>query len=101
MNNECSNLDHQAGELSYSRRWSVGGTAENGPTPLPATDTHTIVSAPDYEAVTTHVLVEGDHCIESDAVFGVKNSLVAAPDGKHVDRPHYAVRYDFGLNPAG
>src|SRR5262245_49794427 len=71
--------------------------------------THMIVSAPGYEAVTTHLFVEGDRYLESDAVFGVKNSLVAefarhepgvAPDGKRLDRPYYTVRYDFGLKPA-
>jgi hydroxyquinol 1,2-dioxygenase len=71
--------------------------------------THMIVSAPGYETVTTHVFVEGDRYLESDAVFGVKNSLVAefarhdpgvAPDGKRMDRPYYTVRYDFGLKPA-
>jgi hydroxyquinol 1,2-dioxygenase len=71
--------------------------------------THMIVSAPGYETVTTHVFVEGDSYLESDAVFGVKNSLVAdfkrqdpgfAPDGKRMDRPFYAVHYDFALEPA-
>ncbi|HTS54947.1 MAG TPA: intradiol ring-cleavage dioxygenase [Burkholderiales bacterium] len=71
--------------------------------------THMIVSAPGYETVTTHVFVEGDAYLESDAVFGVKNSLVAnfarhdpgmAPDGKRMDRPYYTVAYDFGLKPA-
>jgi hydroxyquinol 1,2-dioxygenase len=71
--------------------------------------THMIVSAPGYETVTTHVFVEGDPYLESDAVFGVKNSLVAdfkrqdpglAPDGKRVDRPFYTVHYEFALEPA-
>jgi hydroxyquinol 1,2-dioxygenase len=71
--------------------------------------THMIVSAPGYETVTTHVFVEGDPYLESDAVFGVKNSLVAdfkrqspgpAPDGKHRERPFCTVHYDFALEPA-
>ncbi len=71
--------------------------------------THMIVSAPGYENVATHVFVEGDPYLESDAVFGVKNSLVAefkrqepgvAPDGKRMDRPYYTIRFDFGLKPA-
>jgi hydroxyquinol 1,2-dioxygenase len=70
--------------------------------------THMIVSAPGYEPVTTHVFVEGDPYLESDAVFAVKNSLVVpfvrhdpgvAPDGRRVDRAYYTVRYDFGLAP--
>jgi hydroxyquinol 1,2-dioxygenase len=71
--------------------------------------THMIVSAPGYETVTTHVFVESDPYLESDAVFGVKNSLVAnfmrhepgiAPDGKRMGVPYYTVGYDFGLQPA-
>jgi hydroxyquinol 1,2-dioxygenase len=71
--------------------------------------THMIVSAPGYEAVTTHLFVEGDPYLESDAVFGVKNSLVVrfqqhppgvAPDGTRMDRQYCTVRYDFGLVPS-
>ena len=71
--------------------------------------THMIVSAPGYETLTTHVFVEGDPYLESDAVFGVKNSLVTsfvrhepgtAPDGRRMERPYYTVAYDFGLKPA-
>jgi hydroxyquinol 1,2-dioxygenase len=70
--------------------------------------THMIVSAPGYQPVTTHVFVEGDPYLESDAVFAVKNSLVTqfvrhesgvAPDGRRMDRPYYTVAYDFGLAP--
>ncbi|HTT41418.1 MAG TPA: intradiol ring-cleavage dioxygenase [Burkholderiales bacterium] len=71
--------------------------------------THMMISAPGYEPVTTHVFVEGDKYIDSDAVFGVKNSLVAefrrhnpgvAPDGKRLNKPYYTVEYDFGLAPS-
>jgi hydroxyquinol 1,2-dioxygenase len=71
--------------------------------------THMIVSAPAHEPVTTHLFVEGDQYLESDAVFGVKDSLVekfvrhepgVAPDGRRMDRPFYTVQYDFGLVPA-
>ena len=70
--------------------------------------THMIVSAPGYETLTTHVFVEGDRYLDSDAVFGVKNSLVApfvrhepgvGPNGRQMERPYYTVVYDFGLNP--
>jgi hydroxyquinol 1,2-dioxygenase len=70
--------------------------------------THMILSAPGYETVTTHVFVEGDPYLESDAVFAVKNSLVVefkehqpgiAPDGKRMDKPYCTVQYDFGLVP--
>lgn len=37
---------------------------------------HFIIQAPGYEPVTTHIFVEGDSYLDSDAVFGVKESLV-------------------------
>lgn len=70
--------------------------------------THMIVSASGYEPVTTHLFVNGDPYLESDAVFAVKNSLVVdfvshhpgvAPDGKRLDQPWWTVHYDFGLVP--
>ena len=70
--------------------------------------THVMLSAPSFKPVTTHVFVEGDSYLESDAVFGVKNSLVTdfvrhepgiAPDGKHMECPYYTVKFDFGLVP--
>jgi hydroxyquinol 1,2-dioxygenase len=82
---------------------------KTGRHPYRPAHTHMIVSAPGYRTVTTHVFVEGDPYLESDAVFAVKNSLVAdfkrqdpglAPDGKRMDRPFYTVRYEFALEPA-
>jgi hydroxyquinol 1,2-dioxygenase len=70
---------------------------------------HTIVTAPGYEPVTTHVFVEGDRYLDSDAVFGVKDSLIVdfvrhepgtAPDGTRMNRPYFTVQYDFGLKAA-
>jgi hydroxyquinol 1,2-dioxygenase len=70
---------------------------------------HTIVSTPGYEPVTTHVFAAGDRYLSSDAVFGVKNSLIVdfarhapgtAPDGKKLERPYFTVQYDFGLQAA-
>lgn len=67
---------------------------------------HVMVSAPGYETVITHVFVAGDPYLDSDAVFGVKSSLIAdfvrhepgeAPDGTMLDVPYYTVEYDFGL----
>jgi hydroxyquinol 1,2-dioxygenase len=67
------------------------------------------VSAPGFEAVTTHVFVAGDRYLDSDAVFGVKDSLVVdfvrhepgiAPDGTKVERLYFTVQYDFGLQAA-
>ena len=67
---------------------------------------HTIVSASGYESITTHLFADGDPYLDSDAVFGVKNSLVVAfqahppgeaPDGTVVSEPFYTVTYDFRL----
>jgi hydroxyquinol 1,2-dioxygenase len=56
--------------------------------------------------VTTHLFAAGSQYIESDAVFGVKESLITAfakhpagtaPDGTKIDVPYYTVNYDFRL----
>jgi protocatechuate 3,4-dioxygenase beta subunit len=39
---------------------------------------HFIVGAPGYETIVTHTFVDGDEWLTSDAVFGVKASLIAA-----------------------
>jgi catechol 1,2-dioxygenase len=44
--------------------------------PMRPAHIHFIVGAPGYESVTTHMFVEGDAYLDSDAVFGVKDSLV-------------------------
>ena len=38
---------------------------------------HYIVSAPGYKSVVTHVFVKGSEYLDSDAVFGVKDSLIS------------------------
>jgi len=58
---------------------------------------HFMIKAPGYETLTTHVFRNGDGYLDSDAVFGVRQSLVAdwvkQPDGR------YLVEYDFVLAP--
>src|SRR4051794_21855612 len=49
---------------------------------------HFIVQAPGYRAVTTHVFVADSPYLDSDAVFGVKDSLVR--DVPEVDDPQRA-----------
>jgi hydroxyquinol 1,2-dioxygenase len=70
---------------------------------------HMIVSAEGHLPVTTHLFVANSPYLDSDAVFGVKESLVAqydrhepgtAPDGTKMDIPYYTCRYDFRLRPA-
>jgi hydroxyquinol 1,2-dioxygenase len=67
---------------------------------------HMKVSAPGHSTITTHLFAAGSPYIDSDAVFGVKESLVTsftkhppgvAPDGERMDIPYYAVKYDFRL----
>jgi len=71
---------------------------------------HMIVSALGHRPVTTHLFVAGSQYLDSDAVFGMKESLVAqferhppgtGPDGERVEVPFYTVNYDFRLRPAG
>lgn len=70
---------------------------------------HFMIAAPGYEKLVTHVFVAGDQYLDSDAVFGVKDSLISeftlhpagsAPDGRTLDRPWCQLTYDFQLNPA-
>jgi len=49
---------------------------------------HFIVTAPGHEPVTTHLFVAGSPYIDSDAVFGVKESLIR--EFAIVDDPHEA-----------
>ena len=35
-----------------------------------------MISAPGYETLVTHVFIEGDKYLDSDVVFGVKDSLI-------------------------
>jgi hydroxyquinol 1,2-dioxygenase len=44
--------------------------------PMRPAHIHFMVRAPGYKPLTTHIFVEGDPYLESDAVFGVKDSLV-------------------------
>ncbi len=56
---------------------------------------HFIVSAPGHKAVVTQIFTDGDEYLESDAVFGVKNSLIARFERKGSGR--FEVEYDFVL----
>jgi len=77
--------------------------------PMRPAHVHFMVSAPDYEPVTTHVFEAGDEYLDSDAVFGVKEALITefvrhepgmAPDGTEMDVPYYTAGYDFVLAPS-
>jgi len=59
---------------------------------------HFMIQAPGYETLITHVFRSDDPYLDSDAVFGVRQSLVA--DWKEQPDGSYLVEYDFVLNPA-
>jgi hydroxyquinol 1,2-dioxygenase len=59
---------------------------------------HFMIKAPGYETLITHVFRSGDRYLDSDAVFGVRQSLIA--DWKRQADGSYLVEYDFVLNPA-
>jgi hydroxyquinol 1,2-dioxygenase len=107
----------------------VGGMLEAlGRHPWRPAHLHFMIEAPGYERLITHVFRDGDPYLDSDAVFGVRSSLIAdwvrheparppeglipecaarryssdpAADGTGPREPHYTLDYDFVLNPTG
>jgi len=70
---------------------------------------HFIISAEGYQSVTTELFVSGDPYLDSDVVFGVRESLVVPfvqNDSKDdatrlgVSVPFFTVDYDFVLEPS-
>jgi hydroxyquinol 1,2-dioxygenase len=68
-----------------------------------------MITHPAHKTLTTHIFVKGDAYLASDAVFGVKDSLVVdfaqhppgpAPDGGGSDEAFSTAQYDFALAPA-
>jgi hydroxyquinol 1,2-dioxygenase len=57
---------------------------------------HFIVGAEGYEQIVTQLFTEGDEYLDSDAVFGVKNSLVVEYQPSSGDED-FLVNYDFIL----
>jgi hydroxyquinol 1,2-dioxygenase len=69
---------------------------------------HFMVRAEGHRPLITHVFDSRSKYLDSDAVFGVRDSLVTdfrrhkpgnAPDGKALDRPFYTVEFDVRLQP--
>lgn len=84
----------------------------NNRSPMRASHLHFKVSAPGHRELITHIFVEGDELLESDAVFGVRESLIRTferqaadaptPDGRDLDgRSWSRVRFDIVLAPEG
>jgi catechol 1,2-dioxygenase len=76
--------------------------------PMRPAHIHFIIAAPGFEPVTTHMFVEGDPYLGSDAVFGVKDSLVVPfvlrDDPAEAKRlglanPFYTAEHEFRLVP--
>ncbi|MEM7348619.1 MAG: dioxygenase [Chloroflexota bacterium] len=74
--------------------------------PMRPAHIHFWIKADGYEQLITHIFVEGDEYIESDAVFGVKDSLVMnfIPNNSEEEAakheftaPFYEVEYNFSL----
>jgi catechol 1,2-dioxygenase len=74
--------------------------------PMRPAHIHVILGAPGFEPVTTHLFIEGDEYLDSDAVFGVKDSLIV-DFVRHDDpaeaarlglaNPYYTAEHDFVL----
>jgi len=69
---------------------------------------HFMIEAAGHQKLATHVFVNGDKYLDSDAVFGVKDSLIgefvfhqsgSTPDGRALSEPYYTLAYDFQLAP--
>src|SRR5882757_3927000 len=68
---------------------------------------HFMIKAPGYETLITHVFRAGGPYLDSDAVFGVRSSLIAdwvrhepgspEPDGTSAITAFYTLNYDFKL----
>ena len=80
-----------------------------GRSPMRPAHLHFMVQATGYRTLVTHIFVRGDEYLESDAVFGVKDSLVRdfdrqpagtpAPGGRVIDRTWSKTAFDIVLAP--
>jgi hydroxyquinol 1,2-dioxygenase len=67
---------------------------------------HFMIAAQGHEKLVTHIFASGDQYLDSDVVFGVKDSLIGAfaekpagkaGDGRMLDRPYCHLHHDFRL----
>jgi hydroxyquinol 1,2-dioxygenase len=74
--------------------------------PMRPAHVHFMIAAPGHETLVTHVFVAGDPYLDSDAVFGVKQELIAefvqhppgsGPDGRVLQSSWRKLTYDFAL----
>ncbi|WP_110239644.1 intradiol ring-cleavage dioxygenase [Nocardioides gilvus] len=81
-----------------------------GRSPMRAAHLHFMVRATGYRTLVTHIFVRGDELLASDAVFGVKDSLVrdfeghpsgtSPPGGRTIDGSWSRTAFDIVLAPA-
>lgn len=83
--------------------------AATGRGPMRPAHLHFKVTAPGFRTLVTHIFVAGDPYLGSDAVFGVKESLIVkvtehppgtAPDGRVLTTPWATTNFDIILEPA-
>ena len=70
---------------------------------------HMMLRKDGFTPLVTHLFVSDSEYLDSDAVFGVRNSLIVdfvprqpgtAPDGRVLDGPWFDAKYDFKLVPS-
>ena len=78
--------------------------------PMRPAHVHFMIAAPGHETLVTHVFVAGDPYLDSDAVFGVKQELIAefaqhqpgkGPDEREMAGTWRKLNYDFALKRIG
>jgi hydroxyquinol 1,2-dioxygenase len=85
--------------------------AASGRSPMRASHLHFLVQAPGLRRLVTHIFVRGDELVDSDSVFGVRESLIKefvtqpagtpTPDGRDLAGIAWTrVRFDIVLAPA-
>src|SRR3954454_17275824 len=71
--------------------------------PMRPAHVHFMVTADGFQKLITHVFLEDDVYLDSDAVFGVRSNLIGpfehhepgeAPDGRTMDVPYWTMSYD-------
>ncbi|MGH9044335.1 MAG: dioxygenase [Acidimicrobiales bacterium] len=79
-----------------------------GRSPMRPAHIHIRAQAPGYRSLVTHIFLAGDDHLYSDAVFGVKESLITevvehppsvAPDGSQLAQPWVSLAFDVVLCP--
>jgi hydroxyquinol 1,2-dioxygenase len=77
--------------------------------PMRPAHIHFMVKVPGYQTLITHVFDESDQYLDTDAVFGVRSSLLAtfehhepgtAPDGREMTGPWASTEFDLILAPS-